>query len=315
MNESNRRLHGLGLDLVVVGVLTVLAVGALLSPLHGSSLALLLAIPFLLFTPGYALLAALFPERPDDPARASSRRRAHSPGWAVRLGLSLLVSALLVGVVGVLLDTLWSGIWLSSLVTVITVITFCGILIAAARRDRRPAADRANPFVGRGVGLLPGGTSLQSLTLGIAIVALVIATVFVGVTPAEGEHYSEAYLLSENENGELTAEGYPSTFVAGEGHQLSFGISNHEYEPVSYEVVVVAQEVGPDGEVTAQEQVDQFGATLDHGETTVLERQIAPTTTGDEIRLRFLVYKNTSPGSDVEPAHVLQLWIDVESAE
>lgn len=314
MNVTVDRLRGWGLDLLLVFVLTVLAVGALLGPLHGSPVALLLGIPLLLFFPGYAVVAALFPAKPVDRTRTALERHGDSPGWLMRIVLSLLVSSLVVGLVGILLDWLLT-ITLVLFAAAITTVTVCSIGIAAMRRNRQPAAHRADPFADRSFELFPGGTTPQSLTLGIAVVALIAATMFVGVTPVQGEAYSEAYLLTENAGGELTAEGYPSTFVAGDGHQLSLALSNHEHEPVSYEVVVVAQKLGPNGEVTAQQQVDRFGATLDHGETTELERQIAPTMTGDEIRLRFLVYKGTAPGNDVEADQILQLWVDVEPAK
>lgn len=314
MNVTNSRFHGWGLDLLIVGVLTIVAAVSLLGPLHGSSVALVVGIPFLLVLPGYAIVAAVFPQQPVDQSPDSTVRRDDSPDWLVRIALSLLGSALVVGLVGLLLDWLLT-ISLVPFVLSITVVTFCGIGIAAERRDRQPPAHRADPFVGRTFHFLSAGTTLQSLALGIAIVALVAATVFVGVAPTQGEQYSEAYLLTENDGGELTAESYPSTFVAGEGHELSLALSNQENEPVAYEVVVVAQEVGPDGAVTAEEQVDRFGTTIDDGETTVLERQIAPTMTGDGIRLRFLVYEGSEPGNDAEADHVLQLWIDVEGGE
>lgn len=304
-------LRGWGLDLLLVGVLTVLAVGVLFSPLRGSPVALVSGVPFLLFLPGYALVAALFPEQPVDRSRDFPAGRRSSPSWLVRVALSLLASALVVGVAGVVLEY-FVTLSLVSLAVAITAVTFCGIAVATIRRDRQPAPRRADPFAGRSLDPFPERTTRQSFALGVAIVALVAATAFVGVTPVQAEDYSEATLLTEDEGGDLTAEGFPSTFVAGEGHRLSLALANHEHERVSYEVVVVAQRVGPDGAVTARQQVDRFGATLDHGESAVLDRQIDPTLTGDDVRLRFLVYEGTEPGSGTEADHTLQLWVDVE---
>ena len=310
MNLPPGRAGRWGADLFAVVALAALSAVALLSPLRGSPVALLLGVPFLLFVPGYAVVAALFPEQPTD--RGSFNSRGGSPDWLVRAALSLLVSALVVALVGLVLGWLLT-ISLLPLIAAIAAITVCGVAVAGERRRRLPAGRRADPLGGRSLTLLPGGTSLQSVTLGIALVALLGATVFVGVTPVQGEQYSEASLLTENADGERVAEGYPSTFVAGEGHELSVALSNHEGESLAYEVVVVAQQVGSGGEVTAEQRVDRFGTTLDHGETAVLERQIAPTMTGEDVRLRFLVYEGTTPGGGVEPDQTLQLWIDVES--
>lgn len=303
-----------GLDLQIVAVLTVMAVGVLLSPLHGSSVALLFGVPFLLFVPGYAVVAALFPDQPIEQPRHSLTNQEDSPGWLLRIALSLLLSGIIVGVIGVVLSW-FEALSLLSLAVAITVITAVGVAIAGGRRERLTGTRRADPFAGRSQNLLPGGTRRQSITLGIAIAALLAATVFVGVTPVQGEDYSEAYLLTESPDGEGSVGNYPSTFVAGEGHELSLALSNHEHEPVDYEVVVRAQRVGPEGDVTAQEQVDRFSVSLDHDETAVLDRQIAPTMTGEDIRLRFLVYEGTTPEGGSDADHMLQLWIDVEDAE
>lgn len=305
-------LRGWGLDLLLVGVLTVLAVGVLFSPLYGSPVALVSGVPFLLFLPGYALVAALFPEQPVDRGRDFPVDRRSSPSWLVRLALSLLASVLVVGVAGVVLEYVVT-LSLVSLTATITTVTLCGVAVAAIRRDGQPAPRRADPFAGRSLDPFPERTPLQSLALGVGIVALVAATAFVGVTPVQAEDYSEVSLVTEDGSGELTAEGYPTTFVAGEGHRLSLALANYEHERVSYAVVVVAQRVGPDGAVTARERVDRFGATLDHGESTVVDRRIDPTLTGDDVRLRFLVYEGTAPDGGAEADHTLQLWVDVES--
>jgi uncharacterized membrane protein len=314
MTSPLERVGGWGLDLYIVAALTLVAIAVLLSPLHGSSVAILLGVPFLLFVPGYAVVAALFPEQPFENSPRSLGHHEESPGWLLRIALSLVASALVVGVLGLALSWFLT-ISLLTMVGAITAVTVCSLVVAGVRRGRVPAARRADPFDDRSTSLLPGGTRRQSITLGIAIAALLLATVFVGVTPVQGEDYSEAYLLTETAEGESFAESYPSTFVAGEGHELSLALSNHEHETVDYEVVVVAQRVGPEGDVTAREQVDRFGATLDHGETSVLDRQIAPTMTGEDIRLRFLVYEGTTPGNGADADHMLQLWIDVEDAE
>jgi len=303
--------YGWTLDLLAVAVLTLLSAGVLLG-LSDSVLTLLVGVPFLVFLPGYAIVSALFPEHPvTESTGPMAAPRNSGPNWAVRIALSLLLSGLIVGVLGVVLDWV-ATISLALAVAAIVAVTLVGVAVASVRRSRQPAEYRASPVSGEVPALLPAGSTRQRATLALAIVALLGATVFVGVAPTQGqgESYSEAYVLTEGENGDLVAEGYPTTFVAGEGHPLTIGLENHEHETVSYEIVVVAQTVAEDGSVTEQEQVDQFGAELGRGETTMIERQIAPTTTGQERRLVFEVYENAAP-ENADPDHTMHLWIDV----
>lgn len=306
---TTQRGQGWTVDLLVVTGLTLVAVVVLLG-LSNGPLTLLVGVPFLTFLPGYAVVSALFPDHPvTRSAGTSTTSRDAGPGWAVRVALSLLLSAVIVGVVGVLLD--WTlSINLATAVLTIAAITLVGVVVAGVRRLHRPVEYRAGPLSTDAPDLLPTGSPRQRTSLVVAVVALLGAAVLVGVVPAQGESYSEAYVLTEGEGGELVAEDYPETFVAGEGHSLSLGLENHEHETVTYEVVVVVQTVGDGGTVQDEEQVDRFATELAHGEQTVIDRQIAPTTPGETRRLQFQVYENTAP-ENADPDHTMHLWIDV----
>jgi len=52
-----------------------------------------------------------------------------------------------------------------------------------------------------------------------------------------GEQFSEFYLLTENPDGELFADGYPEELERGERAEMIVGIENNEYEPTNYTVV------------------------------------------------------------------------------
>lgn len=307
---SARRSYGWTLDLLAVAGFTVLAVLVLLS-VSGGPLSLLVGVPFLTFLPGYALVSAVLPDHPAEESSATlGRTHDAGPGWAVRIALSVLSSALLVGVVGVLLAWTWTVSLVPAVLTV-AAITLAGVVVAGVRRIDRPAEYRATPLSTDVPELLPAGSTAQRTSLVVAVVALVAAAALAGVVPAQGESYSESYILTENDSGELVAEDYPTTFVAGEGHSLSLALANHEHETVTYEVVVLSQAVAEDGSVTDAEQVDRFAVELEHGERTVADRQIAPTETGEERRLVFHVYENTDPADAEEPDLTTQLWIEV----
>jgi len=319
--SSQQSLSGLGTDLLVVAVAVVGTAGVLLAGV-GGPLAWLVGIPMLLLWPGYAIVAALLPEAPTngDIGAAPGSAQHSSPGWIVRIGLSLLLSAVVVAVTGIAVDWL-AAIELFRVVVALTAVTLASLAVAALRRRQLPPAARARPLSSR---RSQGGddrshraslvaslwSTRQARTLAIAVLLLVGTVAFVAAAPPQEAAYTESYLLTENDSGEFVAEGYPTTFVAGEGQPLALGLENHEHRPISYTVVAVAERVGPNGSVVSQQQVDRFSVELAHGQETVVERQIAPTQPGETVRLQFRVYTGEPDGS-AEPDQTTQLWIEV----
>lgn len=311
MRDALRR-DGWLLDLPLVALLAVVTAVVLVGFDAPQAVLWLLGVPFLLFLPGYALVSALFPEQPaPEPPAASTAAPEVTPGWTVRVALSLVLSAVVVAVVGVALGGV-GAIRLDPAVGAVAVVTVVAAAVGMLRRVRLPGQRRANPFADRTLGHLSAGSRLRNLTLAVAVLALVGSVAFVGAAPSQGEAFTESYLLAEDADGDLVADGYPTTFVAGEGRPIHLGIENSEHRPVTYEVVVVAQEVDTNGMVVARERTDRFAVDLDHGESTVVERRPAPTLTGESIRLSFRIYKDTDPGDAAAPDQTLQLWIAVD---
>lgn len=306
---SNDRF-GWSSDLVVAAVLTVVSAGLLLAPDFGIPVELLVGVPFLLFLPGYAIVSALFPDQPGAaPGKRVGRSGGGGPDWVVRIAFSLLVSGLLAAVSGVLLS--WTvGIRLAPAVLLITVVTLVALAVAALRRSGLAEGRRAAPLTGDARRALPFGGRTQTIALAVAVLALVATVGVVGVASPQGESFTESYVLTQNETGDLVAEDYPSEFVAGEEQSLFVGLENHEFRPMTYEVEIVVQEVDSDGDVVAEERVDQFSTELAHGEGDVSERQLAPTMTGEGLRLQFRVFKGGA-GEAAVPDQTLRLWIDV----
>lgn len=307
MSDSVLSRNGWLIDLLGAIALAVMTAGLLVGPGVDGAALWLIGVPFLIFLPGYAVVSAMFPEEPPGAVEGPSDSPWSSPEWTTRLAVSFVLSGIVVAVVGVALG-LVGELRLGPAVGGITAITLLGAEIGIIRRLLRPHDRRANPFGGRSLGALSAGTTAQNVTLVVAVLALVGAVAFVGATPTDGEAYTESYLLSEDEAGDLVADDYPTTFVAGEGHPLHLGIENNEHRDVTYEVDVVIQETDANGSVTAQQQVDEFVVDLQHGESLVVERTIAPTMTGDGLRLQFHIYKD---GAADTPDHTLQLWVEV----
>ena len=275
---------------------------------------LLVGVPFLLLLPGYAVVSALFPEDTGRLHRSEPAQPWDEPDHLVRLGLSLVVSAVVVALVGVVLSAA-AAIALVPAVVAISVVTVLAVVVAAIRRLRVDPAERAMPL-GDGSRFwdrLGGGSTIQSGAAAVALLVLVATLAVTGAAPSQGDAYTEFYLLSENEDGSLTAESFPENVTSGETESLYVGIENNEHEPKSYEVVMLAQAVDEDGSVIIQQQVDRFEAQLAHGEDITVEREVAPTIVGQEIRLRVLLYEGSAPDNPSEGTadQTLQIWIDV----
>lgn len=300
--------YGWCMDLLIVSVLVVGASVALLVPGVPQPIEWVLAVPFLIFLPGYAIISVLFPEPPTEPSD-DQPNPGSTPDWIVRVALSLVLSAVIVAVIGVVID--WTAtIRLAPAVVAIGTVTLLGVGITALRRARRVPEQRFDLFGGERPSFDIG---MQTVTLALAVLLLIGAVTFVAAAPIQQEAYSEAYLLAENDDGELVAEEYPTTFVGGEEQSLFLGLENNEYRPVTYNVVVVVQQVD-NGTVTVQQRLSRSEVELVHGEDTVIENQLAPRLTGDDLRLQFQVYKDVDPDDAEEPDYSLQLWIDVGEA-
>lgn len=270
-------------------------------------------VPFLLVCPGYGVVSALFPEPAGRVGDAESRPWG-TPDAVSRIGLSLVSSAVVVALVGLALAVV-GVLRLAPAVLAISAVTLACVLVAVVRRRRLQPAARRSPSSdepGSWERLAPGST-LQTAAMLFALVVLLGAVAYTGAAPSQSQSYTEFYLLSEDENGELTAANYPETFVSGEGHPLYVGLENNEHEPVEYEVVLLAQAVSDDGSVVVQQRVDRFDVQLEHGADTAVERNVAPTIVGEEIRLQVLLYRGDvpeNPSADTADQS-LRLWIDV----
>jgi uncharacterized membrane protein len=153
----------------------------------------------------------------------------------------------------------------------------------------------------------------------LLVVTVLLAVGSVGYTvtnPKQGASFTEFYLLTENQNGTLVADDYPTEFVAGEPQPLIVGVDNHEHRSVSYTVVVEAQVVQVENNETAvldREPLHRFSPAVADNETWQRRHQVAPTLTGDRIRLTYLLYKGDPPSDPaVENAYRhLRLWVSV----
>lgn len=297
----------------------------------------LLGVLFLLFVPGYAIVAALFPGAgppnggadADDTTGTAPSVAGPGPGGiegVERVAFSTAVSVAVVTAVAIGLALTPWGIDLVPLAVTLTAITLAGVVVAAGRRRALAPADRFQLRSGGGGPDAAGSTDEADSRTGTAVtVALVVIVVLAAgsvgyalVFPGFSERFSEFYVVSETDSGDLVADEHPRNFTAGEARSVHVGIENHEHDPVEYTVVVVVQSVqSRNGSTTVdtREEIDRYRTRLDHGERSLRQRSLAPTTTGDRLRLAFLLYKGDPPAdSSLATAdQALHFWVNVSA--
>lgn len=299
-------------DLLVVLVCLGAATGVvLLEPFGGGLLRTALVLPVLLFLPGYALVSALYPDRPGDPA---TRDRE---GWSLtpieRLGLATAASVGLVPLIALVLNFTPLGVRPRPVLGGIVALTSLLTLIALVRRLRLDPQRRFRAPVLSWVGASLGTYFTRSratgrqrtpfeaqtnrhrllnlLVVGAAMLLLAsVAYAAVGPTPpAQAEEYTELYLLDGDgqyllgTENDLPESGEIPAVVA---------IENHEGSEQTYTVVIERQQM--DGtDVRAESTVETFQRTVGPGDTAEIDRTFQGGAA--DRRVQVLLFKGDPP--------------------
>ncbi|WP_434522847.1 DUF1616 domain-containing protein [Halorubrum sp. AS12] len=348
-------------DLAAVVVLTLLTLGSVFIPgINETPLRVIFGLGFVLFLPGYALIAALFPEKgsrevsaDDDQTQTetgsetetkpspvpgsdaaetgssqSTERSEHTQQQGIdgieRVALSFGLSIAIVPLIGLVLNFTPWGIRLAPIALSVTVFTLACVSIAAKRRREVPAEERFRvpyrAWIAAGKAELFDPDSRTDAALNIALVLSVLLAVgsvgYAVAVPPQGEQFSEFYLLSESDDGELVADGYPDELEVGEQSELVVGIGNNEYELTTYTVVIQLQTVEQDGNTTIvreREEIDRFQATVEHNNSHHEPHTVQPTQPGENIRVKYLLFKDSVPETPTQENAYrdLHIWIDV----
>jgi uncharacterized membrane protein len=304
-------------DLALVIVWVFCTIGAVYLPyLSESALRVVFALPFILFIPGYVLIAALFPGRDD-------------LDLLERIALSFGLSIAIVPLIGLALNYTPWGIRLDPIVTALVFFTLAVTAGALYRRLTLPEEPRFSVAFGAAPARIKaelfeeGASRLDralSVLLIVAIVAALITTAYVLAVPKEGEKFTEFYILG---SGGMAAD-YPTRFSAGEEQSVIIGIGNHEYRTVTYTVEThLLNQTFDSGTNTSQirsmQLLDRFTVEVAHNET--VEVPYTFSVDDPEVnRLQFLLFNETVPADGVTGAERigagyrdLHLWISVRS--
>jgi uncharacterized membrane protein len=334
-------VRNLPADLAAVIVSVLLTVGAVFVPgINDSFLRVIIGLPFVLFLPGYAFIAALFPEAGDEP----NEDRGHADEGAQprpeeeledietrggidsleRIALAFGTSIAIVPLIGLVLNFTPWGIRTLPIVVSVGGFTVLSAAIASSRRQRVPEDDRFGVpyktwFSSAKHELLEPDSRADGALNIVLVASLLLAAGSIGFAvgmPKKGESFSEFYLLTESEDGELVADDYPTEFTRGESKQLYVGIGNHEHETLNYTVVAELHRVQVQNnstQVLERQELRRFQTRLGANETWQRNHTITPQLTGERLRLTYLLYKGTAPTNPTvnNSYREVHLWVNV----
>lgn len=314
---------------VLAVALTALAV--FLPVLNETPLRIVVGLAFVLFVPGYALIAALFPEAGDAPTPYDPDRdpeldeqdRAGIDGIE-RVALSFGLSIAVVPLIGLVLNFTPWGIRLVPIVLSISGFTLFCTAVAAKRRRQLPEDARFSvPYrewyaAGRTELFEPDtrGDAVLNVLVVLSVLLAAGSVVYAVGVPQDNESFTEFYLLTEDDDGELVADDYPTEFTRGQSKSLIVGIGNQEHEPVNYTVVVELQRVQVQNNSTTvleERSLKRFKTRVGHNETWHLNHSVAPTMTGENLRLTYMLYRGNPPADPTtqNAYRELHLWVNV----
>jgi uncharacterized membrane protein len=276
-------------DLAIVIAFTLVTVASIYLPVVNETVVRsALGLGMVLFMPGYALVAALFP----------GSREIDGIEWtALSFGLSIAVTPL----IGLALNFTPWGIRLDPIIVCLTIFTLICAVIANHRRHGLDPADRFSGGLRKAFGDIAGELFSQeesrldrvlTVILLLSIIASVTVLAFVIAMPRQGEKFTEFYILGPGGK----AENYPERINLGESGPIIVGVVNHEYRNVTYDLVVALN----DSNNITRLRTERF--ELADNRTWQQTLPIQPDHAGDNMQLQFLLYADgnmTAPYRDL----------------
>lgn len=275
----------------------------------------LLAIPFVFFLPGYALVSGAFPgAEPSDDS-------GDWLGTLERLALSVGITVAVLPIVGIGLLWVGVGVTYQSVIVTLSTITVGGSIVAGVRRARLPQVDRTRPTP-LSVTHPRDWSGVAELAVNVTLaMSVILAVATIGYAMAysqSGEVGPEFYVLSPDGEGAFVASDYPTESAVGENLTLGIGITQDDATAAEYTVVVQLEQVergANDPAVIERVELTRVTFALGPGETVEQPVTVSPSLEGEELRLSFLLYDGpVAENPDRESADLhLHLWIDVTS--
>jgi uncharacterized membrane protein len=266
---------------------------ATIQPISDSAARSMIGIVFVLFVPGYAFIAALFP-----------RKTTLNSG--LRLGLSVGLSIAIVPLLEMALNySRWGVREDPTLVIIALFVLVC--IVAAALRRYRLAEDERFAVHWRVWQTLQGqqaprfeGSFDRALSIAL-VVAVGVSLVTVGYAvfvPKADERFTEFYLLGAND----TLGNYTTNYMVGVPTPVTAVIINHEARNVTYNLIISENNGTQRGIVYSEEVIVPAGQQWEKQIDLVLNQQ------GNDTKLDFALYADhLAP----QPYRDVHLWVNV----
>lgn len=272
----------LGDGLILVNLLNVLLTLAFVFWPSGL-LGMILSVPYLLFFPGYTLLAAIFVREEE----ISGVERA-----ALSVGLSFIIVVL----IGLFLNYTTWGIRLEPALYSISGFVFLTSVITWLRR--RGLAKNERFTVALNMAWLNWGRNSEGKVLTVTLVIAILGALsylgYLAATPRAGETFSEFFLLGQTGR----SVDYPDSLRVGEEGRVYVGIVNHEGKEVSYLIRVLTGD---------NESFSAGPVLLADGQNWEGEVSFRATSPEEDKKFEFVLYRD---GEDTSYKK-LHLWIDI----
>jgi len=315
-------------DLLIIDILVVLLILAVVL-IPNTPARVVLGLPFLLFFPGYVLIAALFPRKQNatletqnsELTTQNSRSEMDSiERVALGFGMSIAVTAL----IGLGLNYTPWGIRLEPVLYAIAAFIVIVSGVAYFRRRSRGRKELMAQVNLKIPGIWQGSPLNKTLNviLIIAIIGALGTLIYTVAVPKVGEKFTEFYILGINGK----AEDYPIDFtlssklqvvsvqygtntpaVSEKWGRVTLGIVNHEQQNTTYTVVmqIDGQQVG----IPFQGGIVQNLGPIVLAPKAQWEREIGivPQHTGENQEVELLLYKDNGTA----PYLSLHLWVNV----
>ena len=294
-------------DLVVCMVLALTLVALVL--FLGDSLARqILGLVFILFLPGYAATAALFPEN-------------DQIDTIERVALSFGLSIAIVPLIGLGLNFTPWGIRLDPILGAVSAFIIGASLAAWYRRSRLPVDERFAIVIDLKLSLAGMPMIDRILTIGIVVmlVASVVVLAWAVTTPRVGERFTQLALLGPG--GKAT--DYPGNLSVGQQATVMLSVTSFEHEPKDYTILIIitsdtnnntsAGSYGIDWSVTYSLSPNLGIAqnfTLDHLQSYNKTFNFTVPSSG-EWKLQFLLYLDGQQLTQANAYREVHLWLNV----
>lgn len=288
IHSQRRVLIRQNYDLLILAVLALLIPG--LPSLPVPFVRVLLGLALVLFGPGYALAAAIFPRRQD-------------LDGVTRTTLSFGLSIAVIPVLALLLSITPWGIrpWPVTLALVLWTFLLC--IAGLIRRSSAISSDLTDLHTAIDPFRWWHGCSRRH-KYGLTILALALGGLLIGVAPLmtrPAPRLTEFYILGKNS----LAEDYPRQAALGEAVSVTMGVVNRENIEQTYRVEVwVVDSLQPE----RRDLVGRYGPiTLPYGEKAEQTITWKMPRAGEDEQVEILLFSRDNR----QPYRILRLWLDV----